>query len=119
MFMGGTRAKRTSLLTNVPGIGAILEGMLCMGKEICDRTGEPHESWKPDVVRGVPVRYPTADEAEYPAGLCSRLAEVIGGLDTDAEHSLVFTEVFSGPRAPLSFAVARRLCSSASSCSSW
>ena len=118
MFEGGARSKRTSLLTNLPEIGRALQGNICTGKAVCDRTGNPHATWQPEVVKGVPVKYPTADEAEYPVGFCNALAEVIANLDVGIDNDLVLSEVLSGPRAPLSVAVARRLRSYSRS-SSW
>ena len=112
MFEGGVRDKQTSLLTNAPGVGAALQDLLCTNKAICDRTGKEHATWRPVVVDGIPVAYPTADEAEYPPGLCRILANVVHELASVGDGDLVFMEVFSGPRAPLSFAVAERLRSS-------
>ena len=64
MFEGGARSKRTSLLTNLPDIGKAMQGRICTGSAICERTGDPHAEWQPAVVKGVPVRYPKADETE-------------------------------------------------------
>ena len=112
MFAGGVRDKRTSLLTNAPGLDVALHGKLCTNKLSCDRTGQAHAGWQPLVIDGIPVAYPTADEAEYPSGLCDILANFVHELTSKMDVDLAFTEIFAGPRAPLSYAVAKRLSSS-------
>ncbi len=58
--------------------------------------------------------FPSESEAEYSAGLCAALAEAIisfrgKSVNEGKQEELAFTEVFAGPRAPLSQAVARGL----------
>ena len=114
MFEGGRRSKRTGVLTNIEEIVKVLGGRVCTGGSICDRTGLAHDSWDPKVVDGAIVNYPTAAEAEYSAGFCEVIAgAVIEHLRArrrrgDTTYELIFTEVFSGPRAPLTAAVAAR-----------
>ena len=44
----------------------------CEGKEICDLTGLPHLSWKPQVMNGAVHGFNTEEEAEYPQ--CSQIS---------------------------------------------
>ena len=79
---------------------------ICQGGKICDRTGLPHLKWKPATSGGKVVQFTTGDEREYPPGFCQAYAKcalkVLG-------ESGTFVEVFSGPNAPLSRAVASEL----------
>ena len=112
-FAGGERNKLTAVLTNAQFIAGALEGRLCRGRDLCERTGAPHLTWAPVVRDGVIATYPTEAEAEYPAGLCVEVAKGVAEL-VEAAHSgdryeWDFIEVFSGPNAPLSRAVAAQL----------
>ena len=58
------------------------------------------------------MEFPTKAEAEYSAGLCEAIATAIVGhgkerLGIWCAARPLFTEVFAGPRAPLSLALAR------------
>ena len=77
-----------------------------MGGRICSRTGAGHASWDPVVQDGLITAFPTEAEAEYSAGLCAELAPAIVGHGGWSQERPFFTEVFAGPRAPLSRAVA-------------
>ena len=123
MFDGGMRNKRTKVLTNVPEIAHALANKMCMGRELCDRTGRPHLSWAPTVRDGTIQAYATDGEAEYPMGLCTAVGDAMvirRAASTDPPPEIEFTEVFAGPRAVLSAGVSQRLAagSAASSASS-
>ena len=127
LFEGGVRNKQTGILTNVPEIVDALKDRICKGSKVCDRTHLKHETWTPKVLDGEVQHYQTAEEAEYPEGLCIALAVAVTkaaarmGTESarDMNHDatwevrdfrrLAFTEVFSGPRAPLTQAVISRL----------
>ena len=79
-------------------------GRRCEGKNICSRTGKPHKDWRPKVSQGKVISFATGDEREYPRGFCEAYAEGVRDLSRSPEFS--FLEVFSGPNAPLSSAVA-------------
>ena len=79
-------------------------GRTCLRAEQCSRTGKPHENWRPKVVRGRVVSFATSEEREYPSGFCEAYASSIQTLA--AESGFSFIDVFSGPNAPLSNAVA-------------
>ena len=92
-------------------LAGALRDRICSGRAACERTGLPHASWAPEVVDGEVVKYPTEQEAEYPDGLCEVVAvgifewaEVQGTAVED--YAFLFSEVFSGPHAPLTQAVA-------------
>ena len=66
------------------------------------------------VVDGDIVGFPTETEAEYLAGLCAAVAGAVLEYVRRAEGALaslphIFTEVFSGPGAPLTLAVREAL----------
>ena len=100
----------TAILTNMLELAAVLRDRVCTGRAVCERTGLPHATWAPEVVGGEVVSYPTEQEAEYPAGLCEVVANGIfdwaeaRSIEVE-DHAFLFTEVFSGPRAPLTQAV--------------
>ena len=106
MFIGGQRNKTTAILTNAPSLAAALRGKSCTGGLICSRTGAGHAFWDPVVQDGHSTAFPTEAEAEYSAGLCVELAPAIVGHGGWSPGRPFFTEVFAGPRAPLSRAVA-------------
>ena len=128
MFADCRRCKPTAVLTNMPELVARLGGRVCAGGAVCSRTGAPHLSWTPKVEEGRVLHFPTAGEAEYPGGLCEEIAKALiqrerAAQGTDEAKNLVFTEVFSGERAPLTRAVseacwAAGLRAPSSSCSS-
>eukprot|EP00972_Heterocapsa_arctica_P021474 3160800-Heterocapsa_arctica.AAC.1 len=70
MFAPCVKQKYQVLITNIePMVNAI--GMLCEGTgpdATCSRTGRPHDSWKPKVLDGKVVHFPSSDATEYPAG---------------------------------------------------
>ena len=104
-------------------IAHALADKMCSGRELCDRTGQPHLSWAPTVRGGTIQAYATDGEAEYPMGLCTTVGDamVIRRAAASAPPpEIEFTEVFAGPRAVLSAGVAQRLAagSAASSASS-
>ena len=106
MFNGGQRNKKTAILTNAPSLAAALEGRICSGGRRCSRTGVAHASWDPVVRGGRIAVFPTEAEAEYSDGLCAALAPAIVSHGGWSQGRPFFTEVFAGPRAPLSRAVA-------------
>jgi hypothetical protein len=81
---------------------------------ICTRTGYPHQSMKPEVEGGVVIRYPTEEEAEYPllmvqgiARATRRFLEAHPKLRSQMKYD--FLEIYSGPNAPTTMAVAEEL----------
>ena len=101
MYEGSRRRKMQALLTNVKGIEAELN-KVCQGGKVCDRTGAPHLKWRPVTSGNKVVQFQTGDEREYPVGFCKAYAR--GVVASPMINS--FLEVFSGPNAPLSEAVA-------------
>lgn len=101
MYEGSRRRKMQALLTNVKGIEAELN-KVCQGGKVCDRTGAPHLKWRPVTSGNKVVQFQTGDEREYPVGFCKAYAR--GVVASPMINS--FLEVFSGPNAPLSQAVA-------------
>ena len=120
-LFGGQRAKLTTVLTNVPEIFDALDGKICRGKVVCDRTGTPHATWRPTVAHGQIIEYQTAGEAEYPQELCDKIGQALVARIATLEHvitdRILFSEIFSGPRAPLSARVARHLAAAQTSSS--
>eukprot|EP00435_Cladocopium_sp_Y103_P061120 s489_g22.t1 len=103
MFEGGRRRKAEVLIHNIPGIDKAI-GLECHSSGICSRTGRPHLPWRPRVVNGRVTSFATSEEREYPQGFCRQYAEAAG---VATQHSdSTFLEIFSGPNAPLSRAVA-------------
>ena len=110
---GGERRKATTLLSNIPEL-----------QEECGRTCEERRAWAPCPFLGVPHKQwtktdgrgswdsPAKKEAEYQSQLCTAMASAMvrrrqSMLDA-GEHlpPTFFIEVFSGPNAPLTAAVA-------------
>ena len=79
-------------------------GLTCQSSRVCSRTHEPHLPWKPRVVNGRVTSFATGEEREYPPGFCEAYAAAVQ--KATAGKDSVFIEVFSGPHAPLSRAVA-------------
>ena len=104
MFEGSKRRKFQILIHNIPS----LEGMSleCESNGLCARTGRPHEKWRPLVSQGKVEQFVTGEEREYPSGFCSTYSKL---LTENVMRGRVrsFVEVYSGPNAPLSRAVAR------------
>ena len=104
MFEGSKRRKFQILIHNLSSLkGMNLE---CESNGLCSRTGRPHEKWRPLVSRGKVEQFVTGEEREYPSGFCSAYSrllteDIMGG----KIHS--FVEVYSGPNAPLSKALAK------------
>ena len=101
MFEGSRRRKYQVLITNGTSfkgrIGRLREGA------VCTRTGQPHLRWRPTVTAGRVVQFQTGDEREYPTGFCEEYAKAAREVIHEEGK---FLEVFSGPNAPLSVAVA-------------
>lgn len=77
----------------------------CPDPRVCQRTGGQHQKWRPIVSAGRVTQYITGEEREYPRGFCVAYAESVR--QSILERSFKsFVEVFSGPNAPLSAAVA-------------
>ena len=109
MYEGGSRNKHVTVLTNSQALRDVLDGKLCKNGKTCDRTGVAHETWTPTVVSGEILNYPTEADEEYPEGLCEAVAKTIVGEYAEAitngyVYRWGFTEVFSGPNAPLTCA---------------
>lgn len=105
MFSPCKRRKRQVLIHNVPELDEGL-GLVCHNERCCERTGLAHLSWKPKVDKGKVVSFSTGDERECPLEFCERYAEAMrkhhGG-----KGDFSFVEIFSGPNAPLSCAMAK------------
>ena len=102
MFEGSRRRKRQVLITNVKEFKKHI-GLSCSGGVHCDRSGLKHLKWKPKTFGSKIVQFTTGEEREYPKGFCEAYARAVG--EIKKEHSS-FLEIFSGPNAPLSKAVA-------------
>ena len=103
MFSPCERKKFQRLIHNHPPLALVI-GQKCDGKDVCTRTGRRHKDWRPKVKGGRVVSFSTGEEREYPLEFCSAYAKGIEDLTNS--HSFSFLEVFSGPNAPLSAAVA-------------
>ena len=73
---GGRRCSTPRCSPTSSGLQA-LRGRGCRGGTTCCRTGEPHSSWQPLVRDGEVISYPSAEEAEYPEGLCGAVAAAV------------------------------------------
>ena len=105
MFSGCKRRKAQVLIHNIPGMDEKV-GKLCAGDKRCTRTGQPHLPWKPLVKDGRVTAFPTGEEREYSEGFCEAYAEGLTQISKSMGDKS-FIEIFSGPNAPLSRAVAR------------
>ena len=105
MFSPCKRRKRQILIHNVPELDIEL-GRVCHSERRCERTGCSHLSWKPKVDKGKIIAFSTGDEREYPLEFCEAYARVLSSRQLNNE-GFTFVEVFSGPNAPLSCAVAK------------
>ena len=104
MFEGSRRKKYQALITNRVEFESM--GRICNGNRVCDRTGEPHLKWRPVVHAGRVLQFTTGDEREYPKGFCQSYAKCLRPRLSSHES---FMEIFSGPNAPLSSAVAEEM----------
>ena len=105
MFSGSRRKKYQVLITNDSVFKKFI-GKLCTGNHVCDRTGLKHLKWRPTVSGGKVIQFQTGDEREYPLGFCQEYAKAAKRC---MGSSGSFLEVFSGPNAPLSYAVGESL----------
>ena len=105
MFRGSRRRKYQILIVNSTSLRNHFVNTLCESDRCCARTGLSHLKWKPLVKDGKVLQFKTGDEREYSTGFCEFYASAL----SHAELSGPFLEVFSGPHAPLSHAVASRL----------
>ena len=103
MFRGGRRRKAQVLIHNIKELEEVV-GLTCQSSRLCSRTHQPHLPWKPRVVNGRVTSFATGEEREYPPGFCEAYATAVQ--KATAGKDSVFIEVFSGPNAPLSRAVA-------------
>lgn len=104
MYEGSRRRKMQAILTNKEKIGKELSKVCKRGK-VCDRTGLPHLKWRPVTSGNRVVQFQTGDEREYPSGFCKAYAKGVH----NSREVRSFVEVFSGPNAPLSEAVAEAM----------
>ena len=111
---GGERRKRTTLLTNMPEVGEEC-GLVCGERRAmadCPFLGRPHLSWESEVDAAGRFTPPSKGEAEYQPRLCAAIAKACirrrqAVLEAgDPLPPTFFIEVFSGPNAPLTTAVA-------------
>ena len=103
MFEGSERRKAQVLIHNIPALHSSLN-LICSNSRVCTRTGRHHLSWKPRVEKGRVTSFATGLEREYPVGFCNAYAKAVSNDTRSRIHS--FIEVFSGPNAPLSCALA-------------
>ena len=89
----------------------------CEDENKCSRTGKPHLSFTPGVDdKGEIIDFKTEPEAEYPpemagaiaASICCELQKLEPAKKQITGFLFDFTEVFSGPRAPLTLAMTMR-----------
>ena len=104
MFEGCSRRKAQILIHNISTLDGEI-GLTCTSDKKCSRTGKPHLPWKPLVKDGKVVAFPTGEEREYSDGFCRAYARGLGEQFGDREDRS-FLEIFSGPNAPLSRAIA-------------
>ena len=77
-MLGGRRQKLTKFLVRLMGADEADAGLTCSnanGK--CDRTGEEHLGFAPEVLEGGIVKFQIADEAEYPWPMCEWIARLV------------------------------------------
>ena len=103
MFSPCKRRKAQILIHNIPGLVERV-GLTCENSRLCSRTGERHLPWRPTVVNGRVSSFATADEREYPQAFCEAFAKGLTFAEGTSPSS--FIEIFSGPNAPLTRAVA-------------
>ena len=112
---GGSRRKATTLLTNLEDLEAEC-GVLCgetRADAPCPFSGVKHVKWAPAVGQDGHFDTPSGGESEYPVRLCEAMARAAMKLKETMEADGLplppsfFIEVFSGPNAPLTQAVAR------------
>ena len=103
MFHPCKRRKSQVLIHNIPGLERFV-GLECRSSRLCSRTGSAH-SWQPTIENGKVTSFPTSEEREYPEGFCTSCARGIN--KALGKKGATFLEIFSGPNAPLSHAVAR------------
>ena len=108
MFEPCKRRKRQVLIHNRPEWDEEI-GKRCSNEKCCSRTGLPHKSWKPIVQDGKVLSFQTGQEREYPRGFCKAYARAVRGIAESSNKTLKFVEVFSGPSAPLTMAVAAEM----------
>ena len=108
MFHPCKRRKKQVLIHNRPELGSELN-LTCQSEKVCSRTGKPHKSWKPSVRDGKVVSFQTGQEREYPSGFCEAYARAVRSISEKRDIPITFLEVFSGPGAPLTKAVALSL----------
>ena len=104
MFVGSRRKKFQVLITNRRHFLRLINRQ-CHGT-VCKRSGERHLKWRPTTSGGRVIQFQTGDEREYPVGFCDAYASCASDF---LSQSGKFVEVFSGPNAPLSSAVGRRM----------
>lgn len=106
MFEGSRRRKRQVLITNVKHFRYHI-GLCCSGGTVCDRNGLKHLKWRPKTFGNKVVQFTTGEEREYPKGFCEAYAKAVKEFHAEAQGGKAsFMEIFSGPNAPLSKAVA-------------
>jgi len=102
MFEGSRRRKRQVLISNVKHFKKYI-GLVCSGGATCDRNGLKHLKWKPKTFGNKVVQFTTGEEREYPKGFCEAYARAVREFLPEKSS---FLEIFSGPNAPLSRAIA-------------
>ena len=112
---GGDRRKATSLLTNMAEVEEEC-GRMCgetRAKANCPFLGRPHSPWDHKVNTKGDFADPSKGESQYPAQLCESITKACMRRKKAMEESgavmvpTFFIEIFSGPEAPLTQAVAR------------
>jgi hypothetical protein len=113
-MQGGSRFKITGVVIYGVKAPPQLKSVCRNINGICDRTGQPHDSIRPEVVNGRVTSFPTEEEAEYPLLLCECFAAMTKAFLEEnpearsrCEHD--FLEIYSGPNAPTTAAVVKAL----------
>ena len=107
MYKGCERRKSQVLIHNVKQLRRLAR--ICARESLCSRTAKRHLGWKPVVVKGRIASFATGEEREYPEGFCREYAAAMREALRERDEPSTFIEIFSGPNAPLSHAVAEEL----------
>lgn len=107
MFKDGRKRKLSRFRTDMPQVASRLRRWCSNKGGLCDRTGQPHASWRPKVANGCVMEFRSEMEAEFQLELAEQIAEGIAEFEGQLEAAMEwdFSEFFAGPNAPLSAAV--------------
>ncbi len=77
----------------------------CQSNGLCSRSKLAHEKWRPIVSQGKVEQFIAGEEREYPEGFCESFSKLLR-CEVHTEKIRSFVEIYSGPNAPLSRAMA-------------